>query len=205
LPVEAQFFRLINRLVEPHIRAGWGSPRLVPGGLIVLETTGRRSGRRSRLPLAALRVDGHVIVSTFRGNRSQWVKNAAANPDVRYWLRGRPRQARAFVIASARGARGQNTLPAAVRWLVRSLIPYTYAGWVFAVLAPVTAHERNPVRAPRTAPRSGVRKRNLRFGAGGAAKATLSETASPPPNPPTAGAALPHSKGRVPEAGLSRR
>ena len=148
MSIEAQFFRMINRLVEPRIRAGWGSPRLVPGGLIVLETTGRRSGRRSRLPLAALRIDGHVIVSTFRGNRSQWVKNAAANPEVRYWLRGRPRQARALVIASPRAARGLSKLPAAVRFLVGWLIPYTYAGWAFAVLAPAT-ERRNSVRVPR--------------------------------------------------------
>ena len=96
------------------------------------------------MPLAALRVDGHVIVSTFRGGRSQWVKNAAAHPEVRYWLRGRAHNARAVVIASARGARGQKKLPAPVRWLVRSLIPYTYAGWAFAVLAP--ANERPPTR-----------------------------------------------------------
>lgn len=133
---EVQFFRMLNRLVEPHIRAGWASPRLVPGGLIVLETRGRRSGRRSRVPVAAIRIDGHVVVSTFRGDRSQWVKNLSANPDVRYWLRGRPRQARAQVLSARHRAPAGGKLPAAVRWLVRSLVPYTYAGWAFAVLAP---------------------------------------------------------------------
>ena len=39
--LEIQFFRLLNRLVEPYIRAGWASPRLVPGGLVVLEVRGR--------------------------------------------------------------------------------------------------------------------------------------------------------------------
>src|ERR1700690_360603 len=115
--VEVQFFRMLNRLVEPQIRAGWASPRFVPGGLIVLETTGRRTGRRSRIPLAALRVDGHVLISTFRGARSEWVKNASANSNVRYWLRGRPRPARALVISSQHRARGRERLPAAVRWL----------------------------------------------------------------------------------------
>ena len=135
-PVEVQFFRMLNRIVEPYIRAGWASPRLVPGGLIVLETTGRRSGRRSRVPVAAIRIDGHVVVSTFRGSRSQWVKNLSANPDVRYWLRGRPRKARALVISARRRSGVPRTLPTAVRWLVRSLVPYTHAGWAFAVLAP---------------------------------------------------------------------
>ncbi len=134
--VEVQFFRMLNGIVEPYIRAGWASPRLVPGGLIVLETRGRRSGRRSRVPVAAIQLDGHVVVSTFRGERSQWVKNLSANPDVRYWLRGRPRRARALVISARRRAHGRGKLPAAVRWLVHSLVPYTYAGWAFAVLAP---------------------------------------------------------------------
>jgi deazaflavin-dependent oxidoreductase (nitroreductase family) len=140
--VEAQFFRLLNQLVEPRVRAGWASPRMVPGGLIVLETVGRRSGRRSRVPLAALRIDGHIVVSTFRGARSQWVKNAAANPEVRYWLRGRPRHARAMVLTAERDAPGQAKLPAAVRWLLRAAVPYTYAGWAFAVLVPHRAARR---------------------------------------------------------------
>src|SRR5207247_1617975 len=90
--VEAQFFRFLNRLVEPYVRAGWASPRLVPGGLIVLETRGRKTGRPSRVPLAATRIQRHIVVSTFLGARSQWVKNVSANPQVRYWLRGRPRR-----------------------------------------------------------------------------------------------------------------
>ena len=137
--VETEFFRLLNRLVEPPIRAGWASPRFVPGGLIVLEHRGRRSGRRARVPLAAVRIDGHLVVSTFRGARSQWVKNLAAHPDVRYWLRGRASNARALVISSRHRRRIPRSLPPAVRWLVHVVTPYTYAGWAFAVLAPSRA------------------------------------------------------------------
>ncbi|TMB00789.1 MAG: nitroreductase family deazaflavin-dependent oxidoreductase [Deltaproteobacteria bacterium] len=133
---EIAFFRMLNRLIEPRIRAGWGSPRLAPGGLIVLETTGRRSGRRARTPLAATRLHDYVIVSTFRGGRSQWVKNAAANPDVRYWLGGQPRNARALVLAPGEGVRGARDLTPALRWLAATLVPYTYAGWAFALLYP---------------------------------------------------------------------
>src|SRR5688572_19594696 len=111
--IEKQFFRLLNRVLEPPIRAGWGSPRLAPGGLVVVETTGRRSGRRSRVPLAAIRFQGHVVVSTFRGERSEWVKNASANPRVRYWMTGRMHEAKATVISS-RQREAEESFPPAV-------------------------------------------------------------------------------------------
>jgi deazaflavin-dependent oxidoreductase (nitroreductase family) len=134
--VETQFFRLLNRLVEPYIRAGWASPRFVPGGLVVLETKGRRTARRSKVPLAAIRIQDRIVVSTFRGDRSQWVKNASANPEVRYWLRGRARRATAHVISAEHRTRSKSDLPPTLRWLVPTLAPYTYAGWAFAVLSP---------------------------------------------------------------------
>lgn len=142
---------MINRLVEPHIRAGWASPRLVPGGLIVLETRGRTTGRRSRVPLAAVRVDDHVVVSTFRGERSQWMKNVAADPNVRYWVGGRARNGTAHVLGaqcSDNGAPSSVRRSPAVRWLIRLLVPYTYAGWAFAVLSP--AREQVAKRSKRT-------------------------------------------------------
>jgi len=134
--VEAEFFRVLNRIVEPRVRAGWGSPRLAPGGLVVLETKGRRTGRRSRVPLAAMQLRDHVVVTTFRGARSQWVKNAEANPQVRYWLRGRPRKARAVVLSPNGQDPDLRSLPAPLRLLARFLQPYTCAGWAFALLLP---------------------------------------------------------------------
>jgi hypothetical protein len=89
--IEAEFFRELNRIVEPLVRAGWGSPGLLSGGLVVVETRGRNTGRRSRVPLAALRINDHVLVSTLRGRRSQWVKNVSADPHVRCWLGRQPR------------------------------------------------------------------------------------------------------------------
>jgi len=134
--VEAEFFRVLNRIVEPRVRAGWGSPRLAPGGLVVLETKGRRTGRRSRVPLAAMQLRDHVVVTTFRGARSQWVKNAQANPEVRYWVRGRPRKARAVVLSPNGQDPDLRSLPAPLRLLARFLQPYTCAGWAFALLMP---------------------------------------------------------------------
>lgn len=140
--IEREFFRMLNRVVEPMVRAGLGSPRIVPGGLIVVETRGRKSGRRIRTPLAATRLDGHVIVATFRGKRSQWVLNMAANPRIRYWLAGRPRDARGFVIHEGKRFRVPRSLPPSLQLVVEFLAPYRKAGWAFAVLSPTNQDTR---------------------------------------------------------------
>ena len=135
--IEVEFFRMLNRVVEPRIRAGLGSPCLAPGGFIVLETRGRKTGRLSRTPLAATRILDHVVVGTFRGDRSQWVRNLVADPDTRLWLGGRARPIRAFVLsAETRAARRPRGFPSPLRFVVAFLRPYTRAGWAFAVLAP---------------------------------------------------------------------
>lgn len=146
--IETEFFRMLNHLVEPRIRAGCASPRLAPGGLVVVEITGRRTGRRTRVPLAATHIQDHVVVSTFRGRRSQWVKNLLANPDVRLWRDGSAQHARAVVLAPDHRPRRASELPAALRWVLSFLTPYTYAGWAFAVLAP-----QDPPAAPAAARR----------------------------------------------------
>jgi deazaflavin-dependent oxidoreductase (nitroreductase family) len=133
---EIEFFRTLNRLVEPAVRAGFASPCLAPGGLVVVETRGRRTGRLTRIPLAATRIQGHVLLGTFRGARSQWVRNLSAHPETRFWLGGRPRQARAFVLPAGEPVRPARDLPAALHWLAPFLSPNTRAGWAFAVLAP---------------------------------------------------------------------
>lgn len=133
---EVEFFRAINRVVEPLVRAGVGSPRIVPSGFIVLETVGRKSGRLRRSPLAATRFGGYVLVGTFRGNRSQWVRNLAAQPRTRFWLAGRPRNARAFVMHQGKRFRTPRSLPAPVQGVACLLAPYTKLGWAFAILSP---------------------------------------------------------------------
>jgi deazaflavin-dependent oxidoreductase (nitroreductase family) len=149
--IEVEFFRMLNRIAEPRIRAGFGSPCLTPGGFIVLETRGRKTGRLSRIPLAATRIQDHVVVGTFRGGRSQWVRNLAAHPDIRFWLGGRPREAKAFLVHSEARTRAPRSFPAALRWMVSFLRPYTYAGWAFAVLAPQAPATREPRKRRRAA------------------------------------------------------
>ena len=134
--IEREFFRMLNRIVEPAVRRGVGSPRFVPGGLIVLETVGFKTGNKRRTPLAAIRLQGHVFVSTVRGERSFWVKNLHKQPRTRYWLGGKPREARAFVMMPGKRYRRPRSLPAAVGKVTDVLAPYTRAGWSFVVLAP---------------------------------------------------------------------
>jgi len=153
--VEAKFFRTLNRIVVPPIRHGFSSP--APAGLIVLETVGRKSGRRYSVPLAAMKVPGHVVVATFRGRRSQWVQNVAAQPRVRFWLHGRPKWADATVLPAGRAHR---RVPKGLGWLTPALTTYRHAGWAFAILTPA---KRTATRkaSPRTrkAPAGSKRKK----------------------------------------------
>ena len=47
---EVEFFRTLNRVAEPMIRRGLGSPRIAPSGFVVVEMVGRVSGRTLRTP-----------------------------------------------------------------------------------------------------------------------------------------------------------
>ena len=133
---EVEFFRKLNRIVEPLVRPGVGSPRIAPSGFIVLETRGRKSGRLRRSPLTATRIGQHVFVGTFRGDRSQWFRNLAAQPRARFWLGGKVRDARAFVMHKDKRFRVPKSLPLPLQGVVRILAPFTKKGWAFAVLSP---------------------------------------------------------------------
>ena len=136
--LEREFFRLLNRFVEPAVELGIGSPRFVPGGLILLETTGFKSGALRRTPLVAIRLGGYVFISTVRGERSFWVKNMRKQARVRYFLAGKPREAKAFVLAPGKRYRRPSSLPPYIGKITDFLAPYTRLGWAFAVLAPAS-------------------------------------------------------------------
>ena len=97
--LESEWFRALNQIVEPSVRAGCGSPGILPFGLIVLETKGWRTGRWHRTPHLASAVDGYLLVSTVRGRRSHWVKNLTRHADVRYWSGGQPHQSKAILFS----------------------------------------------------------------------------------------------------------
>jgi deazaflavin-dependent oxidoreductase (nitroreductase family) len=134
--LEREFFRRLNAVVEPAVRHGIGSPRLAPAGLIVLESTGFKSGAKRRTPLVALKLGDRIIVMTARGERSFWVRNLRKQPRVRYWRGGRERQAKAFVLAPGKPFRRPTSLPTPLQAVAARLNPLTKKGWAFAILSP---------------------------------------------------------------------
>ncbi len=131
--LEKNFFRTLNQYVEPVIRAGVGSPGLVPVGVVVLETKGRKSGRIYKTPLVASGLADLLIVSTIRPN-SQWVKNLAVTPQTTVWLRGQARRVNAYLIDETASANLPTPSPL-VKLLLNQLSPLgNRTGVTFAVL-----------------------------------------------------------------------
>jgi deazaflavin-dependent oxidoreductase (nitroreductase family) len=130
------FFRTLNRFVEPVAESGCLSPDFWPTGLILLETTGRRTGKSHRTPVLAMIMDGHVIVRTFRGERSEWFKNLRANPNVSYWAGGGKRRAHAVVHTPGEECGTDALPPFAALGVASAGIAVELMGWRFAVLVP---------------------------------------------------------------------
>ncbi len=142
--LETEFFRTLNSLVEPAVRAGCGSHGITPTGLIVLETKGRRTGIQHRTPVLATLIGDYLLIATVRGERSQWIKNVRMAPDVRYWLRGRVREARALVFTPDESPPDIQGLPPLVRCVASSFDATARGlGVAFAILRPALPPERD--------------------------------------------------------------
>jgi len=134
---ERRFFDALNAFVEPAVRAGFLSPERWPVGVVVLETVGRRSGLVRSTPVMAMQIDGHAIVGTVRGERSDWFRNLEASAEVRYWLGGESHDAQALSFAPGRQQPSIEDLPPLVQDAVCGMLPAVDTlGCRFAVLAP---------------------------------------------------------------------
>jgi deazaflavin-dependent oxidoreductase (nitroreductase family) len=91
--------RVANALTNLSLIAGVPRPPYNRGNALIVETRGRRSGKRRRLPVGYLDDSGRIIVVVEDGGRAQWVQNALADGGrLRIFLRGAWRQARLRVL-----------------------------------------------------------------------------------------------------------
>ena len=118
---ETDVFRLLNQVIEPLVRSGYGSPGLLTIGLTLLETTGRKTGRSYSVPVVAKRWGDLLVVGTAR-RETQWIKNLAAHPRIQVWISGRAQTATAYVLgANSSAAALPSTLTPIDQLLVRGL------------------------------------------------------------------------------------
>ena len=91
--------RMANAITNFAIISGIPRPPYTRKNALVIETLGRRSGRRHRVPVGYLDDDGKIIVVVEDGLRSNWVRNALAQDGrLRIHLRGRWRPARLLML-----------------------------------------------------------------------------------------------------------
>jgi hypothetical protein len=133
---EQQLFRRINAVVEPLVSRGVGSPARTPASLIVLESTGFKSGQARRTPLWSLRLGRYRLISTGRGNRSFWVKNLLKRSQGSYCLAGKPVSCDAIVIAPEQDNLDDWELNSMLGHLASVLRKLVNQGWAFAILVP---------------------------------------------------------------------
>ena len=86
-----RFLKLLLRLQVFMLRRGMMGQ--ASESLMVITTTGRKTGRRHSTPISYLR-DGEAIFAINPRGRSNWYKNVLANPAVTLNIRGRDIQAR---------------------------------------------------------------------------------------------------------------
>ncbi len=95
----------VNEVLTPALRLGLINPLPFSVGIVLLEVTGRISGKVREIPLVCADYGTVLVVSTVREN-SQWVKNLAATPTAAIWLRGTRRTIEAEVYVAGERSSG---------------------------------------------------------------------------------------------------
>jgi deazaflavin-dependent oxidoreductase (nitroreductase family) len=91
--------RIANAVTNLSILAGIPRPPYNRGNALIIETIGRRSGKRHRIPVGYLDDGGRIIVVVEDGVRANWVRNSiAGGGHLRIHFRGAWRSARLRVL-----------------------------------------------------------------------------------------------------------
>ena len=80
-----------NRVINPLVRALLRSPahRVMSRGVLLLTSTGRRSGRRYTLPVQYAYADQSLILWPAHYDRKRWWRNLQPPARVQLWVAGR--------------------------------------------------------------------------------------------------------------------
>jgi hypothetical protein len=92
-------YKVINPLLGLLLRSPLHSP--ISKRLLLLEFTGRKSGKRFRLPIAYVQDEAALLLST----QSRWKANLRGGARVKVWLSGTQRLGTAELITDANGTR----------------------------------------------------------------------------------------------------
>ena len=98
--------KVFNPLVLAAARAGLPLP-----GVVILETTGRRSGEPRRVPVSRLLEGDTLWIVTEHGRKAAYVRNIQANPRVRVRAGRRWRTGTAQVVSGVDWRALQRRLP----------------------------------------------------------------------------------------------
>ncbi len=83
-------FRVLNRFMIFLWKAGFGgflnSWPAVGGRIMLIQHTGRKSGKVRYAPVNYAEVDGEIYCLAGFGSVSDWYRNLMANPEVLLWL-----------------------------------------------------------------------------------------------------------------------
>lgn len=90
----------LNHAAVAALRLGLPFPPYPADGALVMETVGRRTGKRRLVPMGCLKDVDRLLVVSEHGRHADWLRNALAAPDatVRLWLAGRPHTGRVHVL-----------------------------------------------------------------------------------------------------------
>ncbi len=112
------FHRLGNAFVAPMFRLG-----PMPEGFVLLTVTGRKTGRPRTRPVRAIRSDDTLYAVALLGERSDWLRNARAKPEITVKLGSRQFGARVRELADPAER------DAAADLFVREIVPFDYVDY----------------------------------------------------------------------------